>query len=391
MSNYGITEEGFKRKKQDQILTEINDSQKVIFGENLNVSPESPDGQVNGVSSESYANLWELAQLCYDAFNPSAATGVSLSNLVQINGLTRLPATSSRAYVDMVGVAATLIPSGSLVATSDTGVLFATEEDLTLDGGGLGSVFVSAQDTGPIIALANTLTVISTPIAGWDTVTNVLDATEGTHVESDAALRARRNNSVARDAQAIIDAIFAEVAAVDGVTQTTVLENDTDIADGNGLPPHSFHVIVVGGADADIGQAIWLKKPAGITSFGSTTIPILDSQGLPHDIDFSRPTEIPIFVEVTLVVDTNYPADGDTQMKQAIVDYANGELVAGRGFGLGDDVIYVELYTPVNSIIGSIATDLRIGVSVSPTGVVDIPITVTETSVFTIADIVVNS
>lgn len=391
MSEFGISNEGFKRKRLDQLLEELNDEVKSIFGDNFNVSPESPDGQVNGVISESNANLWELAEESYNAFNPSAATGVTLSNLVQLNGITRLPATSSRAQLTITGTAGTVIPIGSLISTSDTGDQFSTEQEITLDGAGNGSVFASAVQTGPIAALAGTITEIDTPITGWSTVTNLADAQEGTNEETDVELRSRRERSVARDAQAIIDAIFAAVANVPGVTQTVVLENDTDSVDSNGLPPHSFQVVVVGGVDEDIGDAIWLKKPAGILSFGTTTVQIEDSQGIPHNISFSRPTEVDIYVTVTINTFDDYPANGDDLIKQAIVYYANGVLVEGRGFSLADDVIYTRLYTPINSVQGHEISDLRIGTSASPTGTSNIAIAATEISNFLVGNIVVNS
>lgn len=391
MSEFGISEEGFKRKRLDQLLEELNAEVKTVFGDNFNVSPESPDGQINGVISESNANLWEIAEESYNAFNPSAATGVTLSNLVQLNGITRLPATSSRVQLSLTGTAGTTIPIGSLVSTNDTGDQFSTEIAVTLDGAGNGSVFANAVNTGPIIALSGTLTEIDTPITGWSTVTNSADAQLGTNEETDVELRARREQSVARDAQAITDAIFAGVANIPGVTQTVVLENDTDSVDANGLPPHSFQVIVVGGVDEDIGDIIWLKKPAGILSFGSTTVQIVDSQGIPHDISFSRPTTVDIYVEVDLTTFPEYPANGDDLIKQAIVDYANKDLIAGRGFSLADDVIYTRLYTPINSVQGHEIDALRIGTSPSPTGTVNIPIGPTETSQFLNVNIEVNS
>jgi len=391
MSEYGVTNTGFNRKRLDLLLEELNNEVKSIFGDNFNVSPESPDGQINGVISESNANLWEIAEEAYNAFNPSAATGVTLSNLVQLNGITRLPAFASLVQLSVTGTVGLTIPAGSLVSTSDTSDQFATDIDVILDGSGNGLVFASAVNTGPTIALAGSITEIDTPITGWDTVTNGADAITGTNEETDVELRARRERSVARDAQAIIDAIYAGVANVPGVTQTTVLENDTNITDVNGLPPHSFHVIVLGGVDEDIGDVIWLKKPAGILSFGTTTVEISDSQGIPHDISFSRPTTIDIYVEVDITTFDDYPANGDDLIKQAIVDYANGELVEGRGFALSDDVIYTRLYTPINSVQGHEIDALKIGTSPSPTGTINIPIDVDEISRFLIVNIVVNS
>lgn len=390
MADFGITAEGFKRKKLDQLLNELNDAVKAIFGENFNVSPESPDGQINGVVSESNANLWELAEEAYNAFNPSVASGDVLSNLVQLNGITRLPATPSRALLDITGTSSTIIPEGSLVSTSDSGLQYATESDVEISGG-VAQVFASAVETGPNISLAGTITIIDTPITGWDSVTNASDAIEGTDVETDVELRARRSASVARDAQAIIDAIFAEVSSVPGVTQVTVLENDTDVTDLDGNPPHSFQVIVTGGDDDEIAQAIWLKKPAGIQAFGSTLVDVPDSQGIEHSIGFSRPTPVDIYVDITVNIIGDYPATGDADIAQAIIDYADGVLVPGRGFNVGDDVIFTELYTPINSVPGHEIVSLFIDTTPSPVATANIPISVTEISNFTLANITVTS
>ena len=391
MSDFAISDTGFKRKRLDQLLSELNSAVQAVFGENFNVSPESPDGQINGVVSESNANLWEIAEEAYNAFNPSSAVGVTLSNLVQLNGLTRKEATFSRARVDITGVGLTLIPAGSTISTSDTSSTFTTIEDLTLSAGGIGSVFVDSTVTGSIIALAGTLTIIDTPVTGWDTVTNPLDATLGSNEETDVELRARRENSVARDAQAIIDAIFAAISAVPDVTQVVVLENDTNVVDGNGQAPHSTHAIVVGGDDAEIAEAYFLKRTPGITTIGSTTVPVLDNQGIPHDTSFSRPTLIPIYVIVNLTIFPDYPGNGDEVIKQAIVDYANGDLILGRGFSLAEEVIYSELFTPINTVQGHSVDSLFIGIAPVPTGTANIPIAFDETSSFVIANITVNS
>lgn len=391
MADYGISTTGFSRKRLDILLEELNTEVKTIFGDNFNVSPESPDGQINGVISESNAALWELAEEAYNASNPNAATGVGLSNLVQINGITRRPATFTKATLTLVGTNGTVIPAGSLVSTADTKSIFATDTEATIPVGLSIDVEASATTAGPISALASTITVIDTPVTGWSSVTNAIDAEEGLYEETDVELRARRNKSVARDASSIIDAIFAEVLAVEGVTQLTVLENDTAIVDANGLDPYSVNVIALGGADADIAKAIFNKKTLGAPSFGTTTVQVADSQGTDHPIKFSRPVEVDIYVIVNLTAFANYPSDGDAQIKQAIVDYTIGELVDGRGFNLGENVIHSELYTPVNTIAGHTVDSLFIKITDPADATADITIADTEISVFTLANITVNS
>lgn len=391
MPDYGVLPTGFNRKRLDVLLAEINEEVRAIFGDNINLSPESPDGQINGVVSESNANLWEIAEASYNAFNPSAASGTTLSNLVQLNGITRLEATKSTVLLTISGTTGTSVPAGSLVSVEDSEYTFVTNSTVVIGVGGTVDVNATAEDTGPIEASIGTVTVIETPVTGWDSVTNAAAANVGTNEETDGELRARRQRSVAAASQAIVDAIFSAVADIDGVTQVVVLENDTNATDANGLPPHSFNVIVEGGTETDIVQAIWLKKPAGILSFGTTTSQAIDSQGISHDISFSRPTTVDIYVTVTLTTGPEYPINGDALIKQAIVDYANGELVAGRGFFLSDDVIYTRLYTPINSVQGHEITDLRIGLSASPTGTANIAIAVDELANFLVDNIVVVS
>jgi len=90
---------------------------------------------------------------------------------------------------------------------------------------------------------------------------------------------------------------------------------------------------------------------------------------------------------VTLNIRAGYPLNGDDLVKQAIVDYANGVLVSGRGFGVSDDIIYTELYTPINTVPGHDITDLRIDFTATPTGIINLTIGTREDSEFLVANI----
>lgn len=391
MSDYGISSFGFKRKRLDLLLSELNSEMKSIFGDNLDVSPQSPDGQINGVISESQANLWELAEISYNAFDPNKATDATLSSLVTLNNIKRLQATySTTDSMVFTGDVGTLIPSGSLIRTSDTGYVFVLDEDVIVNSIGEGYGSVTASETGPVVVVANTITEMDTPISGVSSVTNTKDVLVGTNVESDTELRARRKLSTARDSQGIIDSIFAGISNIPGVTKAVVEENDTDTYSSSGLPPNSTHVVVIGGSDQEIADMIWKKKSSGGPTYGSEEVTIIDSQGFPHVMRFSRPTIIDIHVEVDLTTFPDYPTDGDTLVKQAIVDYANGVLIEGRGFSLAQQVVQSRLYTPINTVTGHEIDAIRIGVSTGPTSSDNIPISATEMSRFLLENIVVN-
>jgi len=390
MTDYGISDTGFKRKRLNTLLTELNAAVKNIYGENFNVSEESPGGQINGIISASNADLWELAEESYHAYDPDYASGKTLSSLVQLNGITRLVATKSRVELTITGVANTIIPTGSIVSTSDTNVNFITENEIVIASSGSINVFALAENDGVISASINTVTEIETPVTGWDSVTNATQAQIGTNDETDVELRSRRARSVSRTAQAQIDAIQANVMNVDGVSKAVVLENDTAVANGNG-PAHSFHVIVIGGNDDEIAQQIWLSKPAGILAHGTTTVNVYDSQDVIHRVSFSRPVLIDVFVNVVVTKNNDYPEMGDELIKEAIVMYANGDLIHGRGFSLSQDVILTRLYTAINYVNGHEINELKIGISAATLDTENLQIASATISNFTVENITVSS
>ena len=361
MSETGVISTGFNRKRLDAILEQLNSRVRGVIGENANLQPESPDGQINGIVSLTYADLWEIAELAYRAFDVNFVTGASQDSLYAINGLQRLEPTPSRVTLILSGPNdGVLIPAGSLVSDNTSSVSFATEFDAVLQGGQAVVTAIATVD-GPNAAAAGTLTDIGTPIPGWTGVVNTDDAVLGTQRESDTDFRARRNRSVARDATAIVDALFAEVSSVNGVMSVRVLENDTNTTDANGVPANSVHVIVIGGDPNEIAQAIYVKKTLGAGTFGTTTLQVRDLQGIDHPIRFSRPNQVLTDVRVDITAVDTFPAQGEDLIAQAIIDYANGDLVQGREFGLGENVIVSELYTAINSIDGITINSVTVG------------------------------
>lgn len=244
---------------------------------------------------------------------------------------------------------------------------------------------LEAETAGEINAYANTLTVIETPISGWDSFNNPSDIDPGTDTETDAALRLRRDQTLATAGASTVDSIRARLLEIEEVTEARVFENDDDVTDAYGRPAHSIECVVQDGADQDIVDSIWATKAAGIQTYGSESGTAADSMGFNHTVYFSRPTEIDIYVIVNLTVDADvYPTGGDSAVAQAIVDYAN------ENFNIGDDVIYTKLYAPIHEIEGILQVELFIGTSPSPVGTSNITIADDEVSVFDTANITVS-
>ena len=221
---------------------------------------------------------------------------------------------------------------------------------------------VVAVNSGQIVEPGKSNDTILTTQIGWDSVTNPVAATSGRNRETDEELRERFRTSKFNRAGNSIDAIFSAITNVSGVTEVTIYENDTSITDSNGVPPHSFLPIVVGGLSTDIANAIWDNKPIGILSYGNTTVVINDKQGFPHNVSFSRPSPITVYISIDITTDSNFPANGDDVIKTALSAYFE------ENQGTGDDVIYSRMYTPINTVPGHQVNSLFIGTTPSPVG-----------------------
>ncbi len=165
---------------------------------------------------------------------------------------------------------------------------------------------------------------------------NTLDAELGTNEETDAELRLRRDELLRAIGAGTLEAIRANVRALDDVEQVIAVENVELTTSPEGLPGKSFEVIVIGGDNQENADTIRANKPAGIESYGSESETVTDSQGYTHTIEFSRPTEVPLYVELTITTDPAlYPADGDDQVKAALVAKAQAQ-------DIGEDVIALQ-------------------------------------------------
>ncbi|ODN41080.1 baseplate J/gp47 family protein [Piscirickettsia litoralis] len=184
---------------------------------------------------------------------------------------------------------------------------------------------VEAIDYGVVSAPENSLTEIKTPVYGWDSSTNPSAAILGREKESDTEILLRRNSSLKILGSGSVDAISAAVRQLDGVTNAYVFQNTTDQTDANNLPPHSISAIVLGGNEQEIAQTIFNEKSGGIPTYGSIELKVTDSNGDTQLSRFSRPTEIPIYIDIIFAKEDKeaMPADINSAILNAALAYGN--------------------------------------------------------------------
>lgn len=398
MADYGVTDEGFKNKPLSVILEEMEDEFKSVFGIDLNTSIESPEGQIIDVVSTKVKALWNVAEKAYGAFSPSLSSVTTLDNICKINNVLRDDATYTTVSVVFTGDDGTVIPAGTIIATSalltgETEVEFSTESDVAISGTTI-EVLAIAIESGALQAPVASVVIIKNPIVGIDSVINNEVGNIGREAETDPELRAKREILVASPAVSTTDAIAAGIRLIDTVKSVVVLENESALPatiEGVLMDAHSVKAIVQGAETVEentaIATAMYDRKDPGIPTTGTESEVVVDTQGFDHSIYWDTPTLVPIYVTIlTDASDDSFPSDGQ-DIKDAIVDYMNDP---STGSVIGKDVSFGRLFTPVNSVPDHFVQTMFIGKTASPTLPEDVEILGGELATFTQANIIVT-
>ncbi|WP_205127111.1 baseplate J/gp47 family protein [Paenibacillus ginsengarvi] len=368
---------------RDQLLSDA----RSIFGQDIYLESDSQDYQWISVVANIVYDSFLTSQAVYNARGPSTAIGSALDIIVKINGIKRLPAAYSTCYVTLTGSVGTIITGG--VVADINGYEWTLTTPISIGSSGQATALATCKSPGPITANVGEINKITTPTFGWTAVTNPGTAVTGAYAETDAQLRSRQAISTAQSSQTVLEGVKGAIAAVSGVQRSVVYENDKNVTDANGLPPHSISAVVEGGSDDAIAQAIYNKKGLGCYTNGNVPVQITDLYGVAAVIRFSRPAYVDIDVTINLKQLSGYTTQTTTDIKSAIVAFINSLTI-------GDSLTLSSLWgaalsansvpnKPTFSITG--VTAARHG---QPLGTIDIAIAYNEVTRGNVANIVVN-
>jgi uncharacterized phage protein gp47/JayE len=226
-----------------------------------------------------------------------------------------------------------------------------------------------ATSTGELVVAAESLDTILTPLTGWLGVEQPAEAIPGTDVETDTAYRIR-GRQLQRSGTGTDEALTAAVASVMGVSASLCTSNRTNTTDIDGRPANSFEVLVTGGTDGAIADAIARSMPGGIKPFGlaypDPGIVGRVPSGRQYLVNFSRPTPVYAWLSVAITAadpDGGLPADYAAAIQDAVAAFGKAN------FGLGSDYILQKMYAAVYSVLGIYSVTLQIATTVTEGGV----------------------
>lgn len=366
MSTQYVTDEGLQIPTVTEILEDLNESLRSNISPLLDVSPESPVGQLTGIYAERIRSLYEVVKIGFDANDPESAFGVLLDGVCAITGTRRAKATASSFKashsLDLDLDSSTTVPAGTKFTTELGAPVFELLDDVTSTFGGTYPGEAVCIELGPVACNADTLVIIVDSVAGLNAVNNPYKATLGRDEDTDDELRLRRENELSDLGECTLAALQAGLLAYRNeqgeapILTAKIFENSTAYWNAS-LPPHSFEALVFDGVgedaeDSAIADVIWANKPLGIQAFGSTSVEIQDEIQGTQVVKFSRPAIVDVKVNIVVLVD---PAtyQGDDAVKAKIVNRFSKRVDVG-------EKVYAEDYS--GAVIVNVA------------GVVDVPV-----------------
>lgn len=328
------------------VLQAQQDIWQEAFNNKLNPDPATPQGQLMAslaaIVQDKNSQLLFLA----NQFNPATASGVWQDALAAIYFLERQGAVATTVQVVCTGLPGTVIEgqdtsvTPAQVRTAD-GTVLVCQTGGTIPAGGSITLPFAAQQTGPVVVEADSVTTIVQAQPGWDTVNNPDPGVTGQDVESRQEFELRRGQSVALNSRSMLASVYARVGNLTGVIDLLARQNRTDApVEDNGvtLAPHSIYIAVLGGADADIAEAIYNSVSGGCDYNGNTSVEYTDPvTGAVETILFERPEEYAFAIEVTVQANASTPSNIVELVQANILADFYGQQYPNTGSGTAHD------------------------------------------------------
>lgn len=360
MSKPEFTQDGISVQTYQEIYDELANGYRAIYGDDINLDADSPDGQRVAIEAQARLDLQTFGLTLYQQLDPDLAFGEAQNRIIKLAGIQRRPGTRSQVDVDITTDRPVTL-SDDFTVEDILGQSWVTLSTIDILSAGTTSVTLFSQNFGSIEANASTVTSPVTFVTGVTSVTNPSAATPGVDEETAEELRIRRNKSLRNPATSTVGGLFTALTNLANVTDLAVYENDTDVFDATlSLNAHSIWAIVEGGAVDEIIETIAKNKTGGTGLKGTVSGTFVETLYKPdgdpyfitHEMSFDRPTEVDLHINVTVTrKDAAIPSDV-AAIEQALVD---------RKWSLNENAIASNLYSTVyNTGDTFIATDLEL-------------------------------
>lgn len=337
-------------------LSDLNDAS----GGRLNTTNLfTPQGQVATADTVIIGQYNDILLQIVNNIDPRFSSGFIQDAIGQLYFVERKPATSTVVDVICTGAIDEVIPQGAK-ARDLNGNVYQSLQDGQIQLSGDVTIPFENIATGDIACPIGSITQIYDRLGafGWESVSNAVDGSIGSNVESRADFESRRTDSVFLGSIGQLDSVYAAVFNVKNVTDVFAHQNLTALPVSIGatsytINPGEVFICVKGGISKDIATAIY-SKIVGTTLIGNTSVSFpVGTTAFTNIVKFNRPDAYQIKFEVNIKSSTLLPADIVNLVKNAIVSAFNGGD-GGEKARIGATVYASRYYAPVSLIDSSV-------------------------------------
>nr|DAO24351.1 MAG TPA: Baseplate J like protein [Caudoviricetes sp.] len=306
--NY-FSQTGLVTQSLEEIITEITGKYQEIYGNDINIDQNTPDGQMINLLAQMKKDILDLLVQYNSNIDVDQVQGIAQQILYKLNGLEIKSYTYSYVNVKVTTSGPTNLQGLDNNIDNSDGTGYTIQDtngnrwilaNSVINLNGTDEFPFRAAELGGIQCLPNTVTLPETIVSGVVSVTNpAANYITGDTGESDAEYRQRRNKTVALPSQGFDESIEAQLLNLDTVTQVKVYDNRKSV-EVNGIPAHTIWVIVEGGQNSEIGNIIYANIPPGIPMKGSIEVLVSKSNGELTPVYFDRGTAQTLYVKITI-------------------------------------------------------------------------------------------
>ena len=210
-----FTDEGIEVQTFEEIYEELADGYKTIYGSNIEVGENSPDGQRIAIEAQARLDSQSFGAALYAQLDPDFAVGTALNRIIKFSGISRNPSVRSQVDVTIDTAYVLTIPTNYIVE-DDIGQNWVTTAAEVL-ASGANTVTLYSENFGAYAAGVATVTNPLTIVLGVNSVTNAAIATVGEDEETDAELRIRRNLSLSSPETSTVGGLYTALGDIDNV------------------------------------------------------------------------------------------------------------------------------------------------------------------------------
>lgn len=296
---------------------------------NLNLDPSTPQGQLISAKTEQLLHMISGLENIANSFFFGGSGQMLDIWAWNIFRARRKEAVAGFVVITIEGQQGTDIPAGFEV--SDGTLFYRLEAPLTIPQGGTIEGTFICQEVTENISLAGQITQIITPIVGVDRVENAAPSSKGVERESDSDFKQRCIELGSLFKNSTFRSILANVAQVSGVIKIAGYENPTDkpvTYKNQQINAHSFAIVILGGDDKAIAQAIADTKPTGAGMVGDIAVE-LEVAGILTTYRFFRPQPEKLKVDIQAGIYPTSPSSYADIIKAAVKGFVDKIEIGG--------------------------------------------------------------